>query len=47
MELMCDDTDEEEEASVANKKLITLIIYIIYGLITNINLNPGDSFIRI
>ena len=47
MELMGDDTDEEEESKFAIYKLKTLIIYIIYGLVVNINLNSDDSYIRI
>ena len=47
MELMGDDTDEEEESAVAIQKLMTLIIYIRYGFITNKNLNSDDSCIHI
>ena len=47
IELMDDDTDEEEESKFAIYKFRTLIICIIYGLVVNINLNSDDSYIRI
>ena len=46
MELLGDDTDKEKESSVSINDLITLIMYIMQGVIMNINKNSDDLSIH-